>query len=160
MTTTNDARGAEVTLAMRDYLGAIDRLGDGQIPVTTQRIAEHLGVSSPSVTNMVKRLHVRGLVTHAPYHGVRLTDTGLAIAASARHRRRLLERYLVRKLGYAAEGARIEAIRLERAVDDSLESHMEAALNRAGASGSGTPGFTTVVSPVDRSFITDDQHLG
>lgn len=72
MTDGDEALPVEVTRAMRDYLGAIDRLGDGQMAVTTQRIARHLGVSCPSVTNMLKRLHHRGLVSYEPYH----TDFG------------------------------------------------------------------------------------
>jgi len=104
MTAANEAVPAGVTQAMRDYLGAIDLLGDGEMAVTTQRIAHRLGVSCPSVTNMIKRLHGRGLVTHAPYHGVRLTETGMTIAELTIRRRHLLERYLIEKLGYGADG--------------------------------------------------------
>lgn len=159
MTAGNDVRMAGVTPAMRDYLEAIDRLGNGQFPVTTQRIAHARGVSCPSVTNMLKRLHGRGLVTYAPYHGVRLTDAGTTIAAATLRRRRLLERYLIEKLGYAAEGAHIEANRLERAVDELLEAHIEAALDAPLPISSGTPRRTAVVRPVDRSLIADEQHL-
>ncbi len=159
MTAADEAFPVGVTQAMRDYLGAIDRLGDGHMAVTTQRIARHLGVSCPSVTNMLKRLHARHLVSYAPYHGVRLTETGQTIAELAIRRRFLLERYLTEKLGYAAEGARIEAIRLERAVTGALEAHIEAALDPPLTASSGAPHLTAVVGPVDRSLIADDQHL-
>lgn len=39
MTAANEAFPAGVTQAMRDYLVAIDQLGDGQMAVTTQLIA-------------------------------------------------------------------------------------------------------------------------
>ncbi len=159
MTASDDPRVAGVTPAMRDYLTAIDLLGGGALPVTTQQIAGQIGVSCPSVTNMIKRLHERGLVSHEPYHGVRLTETGQAIAELAIRRRFLLERYLTEKLGYAAEGAQIEAIRLERAVTGALEAHIEAALDPPLTASSGAPRLTAVVGPVDRSLIADDQHL-
>src|SRR4051812_50143949 len=70
-----DAPGATITPAMQDYLKAVYRLGqDG--PVATQRLADELGVAPSSATNMAKRLHELGLVTHEPYHGVTLTAAG------------------------------------------------------------------------------------
>ncbi len=131
MTGANDAVPVEVTQAVRDYLGAIERLGDGRQAVTTQRIAQHLGVSSPSVTNMIKRLHSRQLVSYEPYHGVRLTDEGRRIAVMATRRRLLVERYLTEKLGYARAAAGVEAARLEGAVTGAMEAHIELALNGA-----------------------------
>ncbi len=159
MTAASEARSVEATQAMRDYLGAIDLLGDGEMTVTTQRIAHRLGVSCPSVTNMIKRLHERGLVDYAPYHGVRLTETGLAIAESTARRRHLLERYLIEKLGYDPKGARIDATRLERAVTGALEMHIEAALSAPLTIGSGTPRLATIVGAVDSPFVADAEHL-
>ncbi len=157
MTGANDAVPGDVTQAVRDYLGAIEWLRDGRQAVTTQRVARHLGVSCPSVTNMIKRLHNRHLVSYEPYHGVRLTETGVAIAELAIRRRRLLERYLIEKLGYGVEGAHVEAIRLERAVTGAMEAHIEAALTAPLAISSGTPHFAAVGRTVGRPFIADDQ---
>lgn len=122
-------RSRGVTPAMRDYLLVIADLEHGAERATTQRIARQLGVSCTAVTNMVKRLHERGLVMHSPYHGVRLATTGLAIAELTGRRRRLLELFLIHKLGYGEDGARIEAARLERAVTSALETHIAAALD-------------------------------
>lgn len=149
MTTGNDAVSGDVTQAMRDYLGAIDRLGDGQSPASTQRIALQLGVSCPSVTNMIKRLHNRGLVSYEPYHGVCLTETGKSIVVVASQRRHLLERYLAERLGYAFDEAQVEATRLEGAVTGAMEAHIEAALNAALAAGSGTPGLPPIFGTED-----------
>lgn len=162
MTAANDPLPGEVTQAMRDYLGAIAWLGGDRLPVTTQRIARRLGVSCPSVTNMIKRLHHRGLVSYEPYHGVRLTETGQDIAAAASRRRHLLERYLAERLGYACDDARVEAARLERAVTGAMEAHIEAALSTPLAIGSGTSGaprFAAVVGTVDSPFAADTEHL-
>jgi len=159
MTAANDALLGEVTQAMRDYLGAIERLGDGQMAVTTQRIAQHLGISCPSVTNMIKRLHDRHLVSYEPYHGVHLTDSGKAIAAAAIRRRCLLERYLAERLGYACDDARVEAARLERAVTGAMEVHIEAALSAPLANRSGTAHLTALTGPVALPAIAAEKHL-
>lgn len=159
MTAANEAHPAEVTQAMRDYLGAIDHLGDGQMAVTTQRIAQHLGISCPSVTNMIKRLHGRGLVSYEPYHGAHLTATGKVIAAEVIRRRRLLERYLVEKLGYARNAARMEAARLEGAVTCSMAAHIEASLNAPPAGSPGTPNLTVLSGPVALPAIAAEKHL-
>lgn len=159
MTAANEAHPAEVTHAMRDYLGAIDHLGDGQMAVTTQRIAQHLGISCPSVTNMIKRLHGRGLVTYEPYHGVHLTDTGRYIAAADIKRRHLVERYLVEKLGYARNAARMEAARLEGAVTCSMEARIEAALRNPMDVSPGTPPLTPLAAAaVIHPAIAADKH--
>ncbi|MER3486007.1 MAG: DtxR family transcriptional regulator, partial [Chloroflexota bacterium] len=57
----------QVTHAMEDYLKAVWRLRERGEPVTTQRLADELGVSGPSVTNMAKRLHELRLVRHTRY---------------------------------------------------------------------------------------------
>ena len=64
---------AQVTHAMEDYLKAIYRIQEGGSQVTTQLLSEALGVTGPSVTNMIKRLHELRLVRHSPYRGVELT---------------------------------------------------------------------------------------
>ena len=118
----------DVTPTMGSYIAAIARLEDGTGLVSTQQIAKLVGVSCPTVTNMVKRLGTRGLLWRDPYHGVRLTHSGQSIAAEVGRRRGSLERYLVEKLNYPPEEARIEAVRLEHGATDTLVAHIEAAL--------------------------------
>jgi DNA-binding MarR family transcriptional regulator len=65
---------------MEDYLKVIFALEREEGRVTTQAIAERLGVQSPSVTNMLKRLAALHLVEHQPYRGVRLTERGRDVA--------------------------------------------------------------------------------
>ena len=47
---------ATLTRSVEDYLKAIFDLGEGGQPVTTSRLARHLGVSPASVTGMLQRL--------------------------------------------------------------------------------------------------------
>lgn len=119
----------QVTPAMEDYLKAAYRLGDEPGPVTTQRLAEALGVSGPSVSNMVKRLHELGLVRHERYRGVELTEKGEGVALEVVRHHRLLELYLVASLGCPWDEAHAEADRLEHHVSPSLAARITVALD-------------------------------
>jgi len=122
---------ARITPAVEDYLKAIYQLEQEEPKsgsVTGQRIAERLGVASPSVTNMIKRLSELGLVEHERYRGVELSDTGERIALEVVRHHRLLERYLVEALGYGWDEVHDEAERLEHHISEALEARMAAAL--------------------------------
>lgn len=118
----------QVTHAMEDYLKAVYRLREGGAQVTTQRLAEELGVTGPSVTNMVKRLHDLRLLRHSRYRGVELTDAGARIALEVLRHHRLLELYLAETLGMPWDQVHDEAERLEHHLSDQLEARMDSAL--------------------------------
>ncbi len=113
---------------MEDYLKAVYRLRDARGQVTTQRLAEELGVTGPSVTNMVKRLDELRLLRHTRYHGVELTPAGEKIALEVLRHHRLLELYLAESLGYPWDEVHAEAERLEHHVSEELEARMDSAL--------------------------------
>jgi DtxR family transcriptional regulator, Mn-dependent transcriptional regulator len=129
---------ASVTPAMQDYLKAVYRLGELG-PVTTQRLAAELGVSGPSVTNMVKRLHELGLLRHARYHGVELTAAGERVALAVVRHHRLLERYLVETLGFGWDEVHEEAERLEHHLSEALAARLDAALGHPTVDPHGDP---------------------
>src|SRR3954470_9531513 len=110
---------------MEDYLKAIYRLQDSGAQVTTQRLADELGVTGPSVTNMVKRLAELRLLSHTRYHGVDFTPAGEKIALEVVRHHRLLELYLAETLGYAWDEVHAEAENLEHHVSDELEARMD-----------------------------------
>jgi DtxR family Mn-dependent transcriptional regulator len=58
------------------YLKTIAELSDDGAPVIIARIAERLGVTPVSANEMMKRLGEQGLVEHARYKGVTLTENG------------------------------------------------------------------------------------
>ena len=71
-----------VSSAVEDYAKAIYALetrGEGAA-VSTNAIAERLGVTAASASNMVKKLDTLGLVRHVPYRGVQLTPDGVKVA--------------------------------------------------------------------------------
>lgn len=124
-TTTGETR---VTSSMEDYLKAAYRLEQDGGTVTTLRMAEELGLSGPSVTNMVKRLDELKLVVHNRYHGIALTASGRSIALEVIRHHRLLELYLSEALGFELDEVHAEAERLEHHVSEELESRMEQVL--------------------------------
>ncbi len=120
-----------ITPAIEDYLKAIYQLRHEepeQGAVSGQRIAERLGVASPSVTNMVKRLRELELVQHEPYRGIELSTEGERIALEVVRHHRLLERYLVEALGFGWDEVHEEAERLEHHISETLEARMATAL--------------------------------
>ncbi|MCL4454669.1 MAG: metal-dependent transcriptional regulator [Deinococcus sp.] len=90
-------------------------------PVSTQGLAERLGVRPASVTGMLKKLSELRLVEYEPYRGVRLTESGHKVALEVLRHHRLLETYLHQALGYGWEQVHAEAERLEHHISEAFE---------------------------------------
>jgi DtxR family Mn-dependent transcriptional regulator len=108
------------TPVVEDYLKAVWMLQQVESPVSTSRIAERLSLTAAAVTAMIKRLAEQGLLRHEPYYGVRLTAAGELAALRIIRRHRVLELFLVEKLGYEWDRVHDEAERLEHAASDEL----------------------------------------
>lgn len=91
-----------------------------QSPAKTKQIAEELNVSSPSVTEMIKKLHSMGFVEYKPYQGVELTDKGVEEAVRIKRKHQVLETFLAEVLDFDRREAHKEACELEHAVSDSV----------------------------------------
>src|ERR687887_2373981 len=108
--------------AVEDYAKAIYKLeGACEGAVTTNAISERLGVTPASASGMVKRLDGMGLVTHEPYHGVRLTPAGKRVALEVLRPHRLLELYLAETLDVPWDRVHDEAEVLEHVLSEELE---------------------------------------
>ncbi len=116
------------TSAVEDYAKAIYALERRGGTVTTNALAERLGVTPGSASGMVKRLGELGLVSHQPYHGVSLTDDGRRVALEVMRHHRLLELYLVESLGVPWDRVHDEAEVLEHVLSDELEELIAAKL--------------------------------
>ena len=116
------------TAAVQDYLKAMHILeeesGPGSRPVATQALADRLGVSAASATNMLKKLGSLGLVDHAPYKGASLTKSGRDIALEMIRHHRLLETYLAEALGVPWDRVHEEAEVLEHVLSEDLEDRI------------------------------------
>jgi DtxR family Mn-dependent transcriptional regulator len=128
----NTGPGPELQIDMRpalsesqeDYLKQIFLLGGEGHRVSTQDLARRLRVKPASVTEMVGRLAQLGLVEHAPYRGVQLSDAGRRVALEMLRHHRLLETYLVEALGYTWDQVHEEAERLEHVISERFEARI------------------------------------
>ena len=105
-------------------------LGGGERPVPTRELAQRLGISSPSVSEMVTRLSAQGLVEHDRYRGQQLTREGRKVALELVRHHRLLEMFLVRVLGYSLDEVHEEAERLEHVISERMEQRIFELLGR------------------------------
>ena len=105
----------------QDYLKAIYSLkNENNGSVSINAIAQKLSVSSPSATEMIKRLAKKELVIHKPYYGVSLTELGKHEARFILKSHRVWETFLFEKGGYTMEEVHDEAENLEHASSPRL----------------------------------------
>src|SRR6202167_79705 len=128
------------TPAVEDYSKAIFALESrGEEPVSTNALAERLGITPGSVSAMLKRLDEPGLITHIPYRGVRLTADGRRIALEVIRHHRLLESYLSEALGMPWDRVHAEAEVLEHVLSEDLEELIAAKLGHPTVDPHGDP---------------------
>lgn len=138
----------ELTGQAEDYLKAIYELEQGDSPAGTNAVAERLGIAAASVSGMLQRLGRLGLVQTERYRGTRLTDPGRAVALQLIRRHRIIESYLVSRLGFSWDDVHDEAERLEHAASTELIERMAADLGNPTADPHGAP-IPTVEGEVD-----------
>lgn len=91
-----------LSLTEENYLKAIYHLSNnGTKGVSTSEIAEVMQTKAASVTDMIKRLSSKGLISYEKYHGVEISREGKANALTVIRKHRLWETFLVKKLGFA-----------------------------------------------------------
>ena len=126
--------------AIEDYLKAIYSLEARQgEAVSTNALAERLGVTSGSVSGMLRRLSDLGLVEHERYKGVKLTPEGRRAALRVVRNHRLIELLLVEVLDVPWELVHREAEQLEHALSDELAERIAAKLGHPDVDPHGDP---------------------
>ena len=113
---------------MEDYLKAIYELADSGPRVSTSRLAERMGCTPASVTNMLQKLSALKLVDYTPYRGVGLTEAGTRVALEVLRHHRLIELYLAQVLGYSWDRVHEEAELLEHVISEEFEARIDEAL--------------------------------
>jgi DtxR family manganese transport transcriptional regulator len=100
------------TEATEDYLEMIDSLVMEKGFASTSEIAERMGVSKPTVTSIVKKLHRDGYLVHEPYRGMALTEAGRNLARSMKDRHEILRKLLI-LIGVPKDVATSDAEKIE-----------------------------------------------
>ncbi len=119
------------TQSVDDYLKAILALtGPEEQRVTSNALAEWLGVRAASVTGMLQKLaaHRPSLVKYEKHHGARLTPAGKKRALEIQRHHRLLEQFLHDFLDYGWDEVHEEAERLEHFISEKFEDRIAAKL--------------------------------
>lgn len=141
------------TEAAAEYLMTIRYMhGEGQ-PVIAARLAERLGVSAATVSEMVTRLVREGhLVVDELTRSLNLTERGRAAAERTFRRHALAEWLLTEVIGLGWAEADEEAHHLQHAISERVTDRIDALL--------GTPPTCPHGNPIPRDGITPDRPAG
>jgi DtxR family transcriptional regulator, Mn-dependent transcriptional regulator len=112
---------AEWHPAAEEYCECIFELAEDDLEVIQARIAERLKLSRPSVSEMIRRLEIDGLVD-VTGGSIKLTVAGTTLAEQVVRRHRLAERFLTDMLGLSWADAHQEAGKWEHVISDSVET--------------------------------------
>ena len=105
--------------AFERYLETIYELGEsGGGEVRVKDIADSLGVSKPSVSEMVDRLVESQLVTHDKYAHIKLTSKGKRIAKGLDRKHDTIKHFFIDMLGVEEKVADKDACEIEHVISD------------------------------------------
>lgn len=97
--------------------------------IRTTQLSAMLNVKPASVTEMIKKLSEKKLISHQPYQGIYLTRLGQKLGLKVLRRHRLLELFLSKCLTVSWDDVHEEAERLEHAVSDMVIDKIDEFLN-------------------------------
>lgn len=131
---------SQLSMSTQNYLKAIWNLQEwSSVPVTPSALASKAGVKLSTASDAVRKLTEQGLLEHAPYGAVTLTDEGRTHAVAMVRRHRLIETFLVEVLGYRWDQVHDEAESLEHAVSDFMVDRIDEHLGRPDRDPHGDP---------------------
>lgn len=118
------------THSVADYLEAIYFLATpvgeygpivtGEAPVPAARVAEMLGVTPPTASEMMKRLEGEGFIERRPRKGPTLTRKGREEAERVVRNHRIIERFLTDFMGYTPAESHVHADDMGDAFTDEM----------------------------------------
>jgi len=131
----------KLTYVIEDYLKTIYDLTVESGRATTNQIAERMGVTPASVTNMIQKLAATDppLLEYRKHRGVTLTPDGEKIALEIIRHHRLLEVFLHQTLGYSWDEVHEEADRLEHVISEDFENRIDESLGHPRLDPHGDP---------------------
>lgn len=106
------------------YLKAILLIGQESPPVTVTKVAEFMGVSPASASEMIRRMEQNDLTDTSGDDGIQLTEQGATEARRLVRRMRLAERLLSDVLKLPLPLIYDEACKLEHALSDVVEEKL------------------------------------
>ena len=114
------------TLAEENYLKEIYKLHEKSgAKVTTSALAETLQINAASVTDFIKKMASKKLISYEKSKGVILTEHGRQIALNIIRKHRLWEVWLVNKLNFKWDEVHEIAEQLEHVVSPELIEQLD-----------------------------------
>ncbi len=110
---------APLTFTEENYLKAIHSIGRAGVEegeaaaASVNAIAERVCTKPATVTDMLRKLSEKGLISYEKYRPVQLTDTGLEAALTVVRKHRLWETFLEQTLGFRPDEVHEVAEQLE-----------------------------------------------
>lgn len=123
---------------VEEYLQAIESLNEEGTPAIQARIAERLGRSAPTVSEMLDRLATDGYVERAG-RTITLTEQGQDVAQTVLRKHRLAERLLVDVIGLPWHLVHDEAGRWEHVISDEVMTRLTQILGDPATCPHGNP---------------------
>ena len=131
----------EILRASEDYLESMLMMKLKHGYIRSIDVAEHLGVTKPSVTYATRRLKESGHITMDKDGLITLTETGMAVAAKMLDRHKTLTAFLI-ALGVDAKTAEEDACKIEHDISQQTYDAMRAHAQREADQG--VAGFDTM----------------
>lgn len=117
------------TLTEENYLKAIYHIAQKtKTEVSTNAISEKINAKASSVTDMLKKLADKNLISYIKYKGVTLTEAGRLKAVDIVRKHRLWEVFLVEKLNFSWDEVHEVAEQLEHIKSPKLINELDAFL--------------------------------
>ena len=124
--------------AFEEYCECIFELREDSVDIIQARLVERLGVSRPSVSEMIKRMEVEGLIT-VRGQKIALTHKGDQLAERVVRRHRIAERFLTDVLKLSWSQAHHEACKWEHVISPEVEKALDTLLGSPTTCPHGNP---------------------
>jgi DtxR family Mn-dependent transcriptional regulator len=151
-----------LTQSEENYLKAIYSLSEDQREsISTNLLAEKMSTKPSSVTDMVKKLSDKELISYQKYQGCELTAIGKKTALQIIRKHRLWEVFLVNKLNFGWDEVHEIAEQLEHIQSTKLTDHLEEYLGfpKVDPHGDAIPDKNGVFEKVNKSIALSDVSL-
>lgn len=152
-----------LTQSEENYIKAIYALSesDGKT-VSTNLLADKIATKASSVTDMLKKLTEKNIVTYTKYQGCTLTPNGLKIALGILRKHRLWETFLVDKLNFGWDEVHDIAEQLEHIQSNKLTNKLDEFLGfpKVDPHGDPIPSETGVLSDTKKRVILSTCAIG
>lgn len=157
------------THSVHDYLEAIYFLAtpvgeygpmvSGEAPVPAARVAEMLGVTPPTASEMMKRLESEGYIERRPRKGPVLTAKGRTEAERVVRNHRIIERFLTDFMGYTPAESHVHADDMGDAFTDEMVDRLSVQLGHPDRCPHGWP-VDTAHEQEENAVLTSLAQIG